>query len=167
MAHGSRKTNRLRGSRTHGYGNAQKHRGAGSRGGRGMSGSKKQKWARISKNMKGYFGKKGFKRHKTTVEDVKTMNVGYLSDHIGRLVSEGAATESKGAYTIDLAASGIGKLLGAGKVESKLNITVNSCSPRAREKIEAAGGTVEVQKAEDEFLEAQSGEEAEDSESGE
>ena len=38
-----KKTAKLRGSRTHGYGSSKKHRGGGSRGGRGMAGTKRQK----------------------------------------------------------------------------------------------------------------------------
>ena len=37
-----KKVRKFRGSHTHGYGSKKKHRGAGSRGGRGMAGSGKR-----------------------------------------------------------------------------------------------------------------------------
>jgi len=144
MAHGDRKVRRMRGSRNHGYGNTQKHRGAGSRGGRGMAGSKKHRWVRVSKYMPGYFGSKGFTRPRSLVSRIRTVNVGWLSERIGKLVEAGVASESGGVYTVDLGAAGYGKLLGDGLVDVKLNVKVDTCSPRAREKIEAAGGSVET-----------------------
>jgi large subunit ribosomal protein L15 len=145
MAHRERKTRKMRGSRMHGYGNTQKHRGAGSRGGHGMAGSKKQRWHYVSKYLPGYFGERGFKRHHDTQDEKdQTINVGYLSDHIKTLTAQGHAKEAKGAYTIDLAAAGYDKLLGAGKVTEKLNVKVTKCSESAKEKIEAAGGSVET-----------------------
>ncbi len=160
MAHGDRRTGRKRGSRTHGYGNAQKHRGAGSRGGRGMAGSKKHKWQRISKNEPGRFGRKGFKRPGSS--KLNAVNVGQLSEDILRYVESGIAKESKGAYDVDLAAAGIDKLLGAGAVDKRLNIKVGGCSPKARGKIEAAGGSVETT-SEGEAVEEPSSGEADES----
>jgi large subunit ribosomal protein L15 len=106
-----------------------------------MAGSKKQNWQRTAKNHPGYFGRKGFKRHVKS-EDLNTMNVGPLSENIKNIVSEGHAKESKGSYTVDLVAAGVDKLLGCGKVDKKMEITVTSCSEKAREKIEAAGGKI-------------------------
>ena len=150
MAHGDRRTRKMRGSRMHGYGNTQKHRGAGSRGGHGMAGSKKHKWHFVSKYMLGYFGEKGFKRHHGQQPSEELINVGYLSAHMERLVAEGKATGSKGSYTIDLTAAGYTKLLGAGKVDKKIKLKIAGCSAKAKEKIEAAGGAVEAESAETE-----------------
>jgi len=77
MAHKDRKIRSKRGTRTCGWGGAQKHRGAGSRGGRGMAGSKKQKWCRISKYFPDYFGQHGFIRHSAVVKTAenKTINI--------------------------------------------------------------------------------------------
>jgi large subunit ribosomal protein L15 len=147
MAHGDRKTRRLRGSRMHGWGNTQKHRGAGSRGGVGMAGSKKQRWQYVSKYMPGYFGRTGFTRHAQTTPE-KTINAGWLSQNIKKLVSEGMAAEAKGTYSVDLTAAGYTKLLGTGAVEARLNVKVGSCSAKAREKIQAAGGSVEASEEE-------------------
>ncbi len=142
MATRDRRVKRMRGSRMHGWGNTQKHRGAGSRGGHGMAGSKKHKWHYISKYFPDYFGGKGFKRHSADKEDV-TMNVGYLGRHLADLVAEGAAKKSGDAYEIDLGKAGYTKLLGAGSVEVKLKIRVAGCSASAKAKVEAKGGSVE------------------------
>lgn len=59
-----KKSERYRGSQTHGGGAKKKRRGAGNRGGRGMAGSGKradQKKPTILKNYgNSYFGKRGF-----------------------------------------------------------------------------------------------------------
>lgn len=146
MAHGDRKTQKMRGSRTHGYGNTQKHRGAGSRGGRGMAGSKKQRWMKVSKEMPGYFGGKGFKRPQSTSTKNKIINVGLLDQKAERLVSDSKAEKKGGAYHIDLTKLGFDRLLGSGVVTKKLKITVGVCTQSAREKIEAVGGSVEETK---------------------
>lgn len=150
MAHRERRTRKMRGSRMHGYGNTQKHRGAGSRGGHGMAGSKKQRWHYISKYMPGYFGEKGFKRHHGNTIPDEIINVGNLSKTITKLVAEGKATGAKGSYTIDLTAAGYTKLLGAGSIDSKIKVKVAKCSRKAKEKIEAAGGSVEAETEEKE-----------------
>jgi large subunit ribosomal protein L15 len=51
---------------------------------------------------------------------------------------------ANGATELDLSALGIDKLLGTGKVSSALTVTVDSASAKAVEKIEAAGGSVEM-----------------------
>ena len=154
MSHGDRKTARMRGSRNHGYGNTQKHRGAGSRGGRGMAGSKKQKWSYVSKYLPGYFGKKGFKRPQSQIKTDTTINVGYISANISKFVASGAAKKEKSSYSLDLSACGYTKLLGSGKVEIKLDVSVVSCSAKARQKIEAAGGSVTSEDSESESNES-------------
>ena len=147
MAHKDRKTQRKRGSRTHGYGNTQKHRGAGSRGGRGMAGSKKHKWQHVSKFMPGYFGHRGFSRPQEVVHIDKTLNVGVLDAGIEKMVANKLASKSAGSYSVNLSDLGFDKLLGAGPVKNKLNVTVEKCSAKAAEKIVAAGGKVETTKS--------------------
>ncbi|MFH1126319.1 MAG: uL15 family ribosomal protein [Candidatus Altiarchaeota archaeon] len=142
MAHKDRKTRKMRGTRTHGYGNTQKHRGAGSRGGRGMAGSKKHKWMYVSKYMPGYFGRSGFKRPQSQIKEVDTINVGDLDDNVEKLLKNGFLKKEKDMYNVNLSEKGFGKLLGAGRVSKKFVITVDRCSEKARQKIEAAGGKV-------------------------
>ncbi|MBM3308818.1 MAG: 50S ribosomal protein L15 [Candidatus Altiarchaeales archaeon] len=140
MSHGNRKVRKMRGSRTHGYGNTQKHRGAGSRGGRGMAGSKKHKWAYVSKYMPEHFGRSGFKRPQCQVKEKKIANIGDLNLNASKLLKEGFLKKEKDAYVVNLTEKGFDKLLGAGKVSNKFIITVKECSGKAKEKIEAAGG---------------------------
>lgn len=144
MAHKDRKTRKMRGSRMCGYGNTQKHRGAGSRGGRGMAGSKKHKWMGVSKNMPGYFGGHGFKRPQS--RKTNTVNVGYINEHIDGWVDAGAAKKEKDGYSINLGGLGISKLLGAGNITKKVSVTVKECSAGAQKKIEEAGGRLTTTK---------------------
>lgn len=143
MAQKNRKTHKKRGSRTHGYGNAQKHRGAGSRGGRGRGGSNKQKWSYFSKYVKGHFGHKGFKRPQSTISSPLTLNVGALSERVSELEAQGAVEKKGKKTTIDLSKAGVDKLLGAGRVDQPFTVIVSAASTKAREKIEAAGGAIE------------------------
>lgn len=148
MAHRDRKTKSLRGSRTHGYGNTQKHRGAGSRGGVGMAGSKKQKWSFVSKYMPGYFGIRGFKRAASIVEKVNSINVGYINENLDNFVSNGIVKLENNRYIINLTDMGYDKLLGSGKATHLMVITVNKCSKSAAEKVNSAGGVVECHELE-------------------
>ena len=143
MAHIDRKTRKLRGSRTHGYGNTQKHRGAGSRGGVGMAGSKKQKWSFVSKYMPNYFGHHGFKRPSCVMKDINSINVGYIDEHIEKFLGDGAIKFENNKYIINLTDMGYDKLLGSGKVTHPMLITVKKCSKSAVEKIKGASGIVE------------------------
>lgn len=142
MVHSARKTQKKRGSRTHGYGNAQKHRGAGSRGGRGMAGSKKHKWMKVSKECPGYFGSKGFTRPVQAVKKINAINVGRLQSDAERLVSEGKAEKKGDVYIIDLSKLGYDKLLGSGSVSEKFEISVDVATEGARKKIEQSGGAI-------------------------
>lgn len=144
MAHKDRKTQKKRGSRTHGYGNTQKHRGAGSRGGHGMAGSKKHMWQHVSKFMPDHFGHRGFKRPEIVTCHDKTINLGDLDSSVEKLVKNKLAVKSGNSYAVDLSALGFDKLLGSGTVRNKLNVKVGKCSSKAKEKIEAAGGKLEI-----------------------
>ncbi len=146
MAHNARKTRELRGSRTCGYGNAQKHRGAGSRGGRGMAGGKTHRWSYVSKYMPGYFGYRGFKRPPSVVEKIKTINVGDIEKNLERFVAEKKVEIINKEYILDLKALGYAKLLGSGKITHPMKLTVGSCSQLAAKKIEGAGGEIETPK---------------------
>jgi len=139
MAVNKRKKNsRQRGSKTHGWGAMKKHRGAGNRGGRGLAGSGKKsdqlKPTIIKKfGLSNYFGKSGFKRPQKLINrKINAINVGDLVKF--------NKTE------INLTELGFNKLLGDGKVTKKYTIKVESCSKLAKEKIEAAGGSITLAK---------------------
>jgi large subunit ribosomal protein L15 len=129
----SKKSKKFRGHTTHGYGSMKKHRGAGHRGGRGMAGSGKrgdQKKSRILKEVGlSYFGKHGFTVPQAVKRTIKAINIEQLPQQ----------------DTINLTEQGFNKLLAKGKPQRKYHITVKYCSQRAKEKIEKAGGKVELQ----------------------
>ncbi len=140
MPHRLRKVRKLRGSRTHGWGQVGQHRGIGMRGGHGKAGRKKHKWTYVVKHDPNYFGKHGFQR--SWVNRPTTMNVGELDTQIEELVAREEIRKEDAVYHINLEDLGIGKLLGAGRVTKPLNIIVKSWSATAAQKIEKAGGQI-------------------------
>jgi large subunit ribosomal protein L15 len=143
--HKRKKSRRFRGSKTHGSGIGSKHnKGAGNRGGRGMSGSGKradQKKPSIWKQP--YFGKNGFSSKSRTPEPVP-VNIKTIEDRLDVLVKAGKAKSEGGAYVINLADLGYNKLLGTGNVTKKLLITTDFAAANAVEKVKKAGGDVKV-----------------------
>lgn len=126
------RTNKFRGRcRTHGRGH-KAGRGAGKRGGRGNAGLNKHKVMTRIKYMPNHWGMHGFNR-KPSLRTV----------HICCNVSDLEMMDAdKGS--INLTEMGIDKLLGSGQIKTALNITVEGASPRAVEKVEAAGGSVSL-----------------------
>jgi len=143
MAHSDRKYHKHRGCRNQGFGSSKKHRGAGSRGGRGNAGSKKQKWSWFSKYSPEHIGKRGFKRPAAVVKRDAIVNVGYLDGNLDRFTGEGKIKTKDGKYYIDLNNMGYDKLLGSGNVNNALVITVDKYSPKALWKVEESGGRIE------------------------
>jgi large subunit ribosomal protein L15 len=92
-----------------------------------------------------YFGKLGFHRPQKLLDDVVAINVGDLDEAADRLVAQGIATQKGKKYTIDVSRLGVDKILGSGKVTRKLNlVSVKAITARAREKILANGGSVDL-----------------------
>ncbi len=120
---------RLRGSRTHGWG-TKKHRGSGNRGGKGNAGAgkraKQKKISTLQEFGNAYFGKYGFKTHHK--QRVRAINISELFRFNKK--------------QIDLSNEGYDKLLGGGNVEIPYQVTVKAASKKAVEKIEGAGGSV-------------------------
>jgi len=131
---------RLRGRRTCGYGQKFKHRGKGSKGGKGMAGTGKkagQKRTWILKYHPDYFGKTGFKSRQ---RKSMIINVGHLNDKIEKFAKEGKAKKENNGYRIELKDY---KVLSAGKVNKKLFVKAKSFSKKAEEKILKANGSIE------------------------
>lgn len=131
--HKRKKSKRLRGSKTHGWGAMKKHRGAGNRGGRGKAGTGKRADTKKPTiinlfGARGYFGKKGFKRPQKTIKPKSTINL----EQLNKLEKA----------DINLTEKNIDKLLGKGKITKKFNIIVKQFSKKAKEKIEKLGGTI-------------------------
>jgi len=132
MATKNRKIRKMRGSKTCGYGSKKKHRGKGSKGGKGYAGSHKHKWTYIVKYEPDHFGKHGFTPIKR--KEVKTINVGELEKVLKKINLE--------KNEIDLSELGYEKLLGKGKVTKPFIIKVKEFSEIAKNKIESVGGKV-------------------------
>lgn len=135
MARAERKIRRKRGSRTCGKGSHKKHRGAGSRGGKGFAGTHKHKMTWVIKHSPRHFGRYGFKLPSEVKTEVKIINVGALDD----LASSHGVKKGK-KITLDLASLGYDKVLGKGKVTKALVVKAYSFTEKALQKIESAGG---------------------------
>ena len=126
------KANKHRGrNRYHGRGK-KAGRGAGKRGGRGNAGMNKHRVMTRIKYMPKHWGMHGFNRHPSLRNVNTTINVGQLEELAGD------------ADSVNLTAMGIDKLLGSGRITKALTITVSEASGKATEKIEAAGGSLEI-----------------------
>jgi len=138
VPHRLRKVRRLRGSRTHGYGQVAQHRKSGMKGGVGRAGLHKHRWTPPEPK---YEGRHGFIR-KVPTKAARAINVGELDTLVSRLEAEGEA-KAEGARTVlDLAALGYGKLLGGGRVSRSVVAIVEKASGRAAEKLTEEGGEV-------------------------
>ncbi|MCD6402883.1 MAG: uL15 family ribosomal protein [Candidatus Aenigmarchaeota archaeon] len=137
-----KKVKKMRGHRTYGYGSHKKHRGGGSRGGRGKAGMHKHKWIYTVKYEPDHFGKRGFKRPREVVKKPKTINLDELDRLVEKLLEEKKLKQEKGKIKVDLKELGYDKLLGRGRITHKLVIKVDSFSELAKKKVEAAGGEI-------------------------
>jgi len=137
-----KKNSRHRGSWTHSTGEKKKHRGAGSRGGRGNAGSGKRGDAKKPSywKIKNFVGKHGFTNHAR--KTVLTTTISQLNSSIQSLVVQGKAVESSNVFKINLKDIGVKKLLGTGNPLFAYEIVVESATTSAVEKIEAKGGSV-------------------------
>lgn len=135
------KANKHRGrNRYHGRGK-KAGRGAGKRGGRGNAGMNKHRVMYRNKYMPNHWGMHGFNRHPTLRNFNVTVNVSQLADM------------ADGADTLDLTALGIDKILGSGRINVALKVVVEEASAKAVEKIEAAGGSLQMEDGDDEWVE--------------
>ena len=126
------KANKHRGrNRYHGRGK-KAGRGAGKRGGRGNAGMNKHRVMTRIKYMPNHWGMHGFNRHPTLRTVYVTVNVSQLADM------------ADGNDSINLTELGIDKILGSGRINVALKVTVAEASAKAVEKIEAAGGSVDT-----------------------
>lgn len=137
------KRSRIRGRRTIGYGCKKKHRGKGSKGGKGMAGTGKragQKRTFLLKYEPNYFGKRGFVSLKKIKrkKEIKTINLDELQEKLEEFLNQGIAKKTEKGIEIELKNY---KILSRGNIKEKLIIKANSFSAKAKEKIEAARGS--------------------------
>ena len=131
------RTNRFRGrSRYHGRGK-KAGRGAGKLGGRGNAGLNKHRLLTRLKYMPGHWGMHGFNRDPSLRTVHNSINVSEVDQMLGD------------EDTIDLTSKWIDKILGSGRVNRAIHVTVEHASSKAIEKIEAAGGSVTISDGED------------------
>lgn len=137
MPHSLRKTRKMRGSRTVGWGKVGQHRRRGGKPYR--AGRHKALWSYVIKYEPDYYSKTGF----TSPKDYKlrnrinVVNVGTLDS-----LAEKLAIEQEGKSFVDLESLGYTKLLGSGRVTKALTIKVPYFSESAAEKIKEAGGEI-------------------------
>ncbi|MCX6814085.1 MAG: uL15 family ribosomal protein [Candidatus Aenigmarchaeota archaeon] len=118
---------KMRGSKTHGYGSKKKHRGSGSKGGKGQAGQFKHKKTFFKR-----WGKEKQPRFKSLEQ--RNIRAKEKAINLGDLVKLTDKNE------IDASEFGYGKVLSEGVLEKPVTVKAKAFSKRAKEKIEAAGG---------------------------
>ncbi len=139
-----RKKLKKRRGRGTGYGSHKKHRGGGSRGGRGLAGLHKHKRMTEIRYMPDHFGKKGFKRPVKVVKEVKTINLKELDSRVDKLLKDKKITKGKEGLKVNLTELGYDKLLGTGQVKHKLIVEAKYFSKNAIKKLEDVKGKAVV-----------------------
>jgi len=125
-----KKSRRMRGSKTHGWGAKKKHRGAGSQGGRGQAGMLKHKKSWMIMNEPNHFGERGFKVPLEVKSKVKAITLKDL-DVLAKKLNKNE---------IDISELGFDKVLSNGKLTQPLTIKAKKFVDKAKQKIEDAGG---------------------------
>ncbi len=132
-----KKNKGFRGYKSHGWGSKKKHRGKGSRGGKGMAGTGKRadtkKPTIINLYGNDYFGKRGFVVPRATA--YHAINLRDLNVLIEKKVIKGE---------INLKDFGYEKLLATGELRTAIKITVEKASAHAIEKVKNAGGSIVI-----------------------
>ncbi|MFZ8849856.1 MAG: uL15 family ribosomal protein [Thermoproteota archaeon] len=135
-----KKSRKLRGYRTHGYGRVGQHRKSGSKGGVGNAGRKsgKHKWSWVLRYEPDYFGKHGFVRPNRKYYNA--INLSQISNIAFSLIEKGILKPNEnGYYEIDLAEWGYDKVLSNGSLNNKFIIKAKFFSEKALEKIKSLG----------------------------
>jgi len=148
-----KRVKKIRGTRTCGGGSHKKRRGKGSKGGSGNAGAYAHHFVRsLKQGMKkgkqgsGSGSSSGSTRHSNSKTYDAIMNVGELAEKLEELIKTGKAEERGDAVFLDATQLGIRKILGRGELRGKpkLIVRVNEISGIAKEKIEEAGGRIEM-----------------------
>lgn len=136
MATRFRKTRKLRGSRTHGWGQVGQHRASGHKGGLGVSGQFKHHYSSMLKYDPDHFGHDSTHPPHPTITK-KWASVRDLDDLFAKFGQKEG--EKK---IIDLDSKGYDKLLGGGKISNAYTVKVKRFTASAEQKIKQAGGEV-------------------------
>ena len=136
MATRERKTRKLRGSRTHGWGQVGQHRASGHKGGLGVSGQLKHHFSSMLKYDPDHFGHDSTHPPHPNITK-KWISVRDLDDLFSKI-----GNKEGDKNVIDLTKNGYEKLLGGGKITNPYTIKVKRFTASAEEKVKQAGGEV-------------------------
>lgn len=147
------KVSRHRGSHTHGGGHKKKRRGKGHIGGAGMAGTgargDSKKPTILTTIGPSYYGKRGFTSiHK---KQNTVLSINYIESNFDKMVEKEIIVKEGTEFVFDSTLYKYDKILGRGNFTKKLKVICNSISQTAKEKIEAAGGSVEILGDSDDF----------------
>lgn len=165
------KTQRQRGNSSHGWGHKKKHRGAGHRGGKGLSGTgargdakkpsvlsnsaKLKKLIAAQKGVKAssvvlgkaYYAKRGFDSKRKVIAN--TFSLRYLEENFEKMKSQGLIVEENGEMVFDSVVLGYDKVLGKAPISHKITLICGTISASAKSRVEEAGGKVIVSESEE------------------
>lgn len=136
MPHKLRKTRKMRGSRTHGYGQVGQHREGGIRGRRKADRNRRGRTYILALEPSRF--RKGFIPPRSMGRKNNVINVGELEELADRL----DVKRKKGKLLLDLDKLGYTKLLGMGKITKPFSVKIAEFSENAAKKIEVAGGKI-------------------------
>jgi len=133
----AKKSRKMRGHRTMGWGAKGQHRDRGKEGGRQI-GMGKEKWSWVVKYGKDWYGKHGFVNPTTYNKVVITLR--QLSD----LLDNGTIKieSQEGKNIVDLSKYGYEKLLGSGNIKIPIVVKIEEASEKAKQKIAKMGGQI-------------------------
>ena len=136
MATRFRKTRKLRGSRTHGWGQVAQHRASGHKGGVGISGQLKHHFSSMLKYDPDHFG------HDSTHPPHPNVTKKWASVRDLDDLFEKFGNKDGEKNVIDLISKGYDKLLGGGKITNAYTVKIRQFTASAEEKVKKAGGEV-------------------------
>jgi len=142
-----RKSRKLRGSRTFGYGRQGQHRKTSAKGER-KAGRHKGGWTHVLRYEPDYWGKKGFRSIQSLQYKTNAINVGNLRMLADKLEAGDQLEQKDGKIFLDLDKLGYTKLLGTGNVTEPILLKISAYSASAAKKIEDADGQILTQSIE-------------------
>ncbi len=132
----SKKTNKLRGQRYHGKGNTKNRRGAGVRGGVGRAGSTKHKFSK-------YYVDFGTKIRLKPKNKGDSINLSELEKYLNTKLEKKLIEKNNEIFVVDGKKCSLGKILGRGDINIKVETKNIKVTQNAKEKIEAIGGKIQ------------------------
>jgi large subunit ribosomal protein L15 len=132
-----RRSNKLRGQRTHGKGDTKNKRGAGNRGGVGRAGSHKHKYTK-------YYGQFGVEKKQLIGKDKGiTLKIEDIETMIPKWENKKLVDNSGKQIVLDGKKIKVRKIVATGDINTAVTLVNIEASKRAEEKIVASGGKVE------------------------